>query len=62
MTSLNEYLRRKSGLEPAVSRVGDSGHGAEKWTVSTLWTAHEPAAQKAGLPQEVIDIVNTANR
>jgi 4-carboxymuconolactone decarboxylase len=56
MTSVNEYLRRKSGLDPRLVEltilVTARGMDCEY-----VWTAHEPAAQKAGLPQEVIDTV-----
>jgi 4-carboxymuconolactone decarboxylase len=56
MTGVNDYLRRKSDLDPrlvelailVVAREMDSEY---------VWTAHEPAAQKAGLAQEIIDIV-----
>jgi len=56
MTSLNEYLRRKSGLDPRLVELAILVT-AREMDCEYVWTAHEPAAQKAGLPQEVIDIV-----
>jgi 4-carboxymuconolactone decarboxylase len=57
LRSLNEYLRRKGNLlgnpitELAIlvaAREGDSQY---------VWSAHEPAALKAGITQPVIDVV-----
>lgn len=57
LRSLNEYLRRKGNIlgnpitELAIlvaAREGDSQY---------VWSAHEPAALKAGIPQPVIDVV-----
>jgi 4-carboxymuconolactone decarboxylase len=57
LRTLNEYLRRPGNLlgspitELAIlvaAREGDSQY---------IWSAHEPAALKAGLPQPVIDAV-----
>src|SRR5579864_8272700 len=57
LRTLNEYLRRKGNLlgnpitELAIlvaAREGDSQY---------VWSAHEPAALKAGIPQPVIDVV-----
>src|SRR6266436_2687116 len=56
MTSVNEYLRRKSGLDPRLVELAILVT-AREMDCEYVWTAHEPAAQKAGLPQEVIDIV-----
>src|SRR6266853_6127643 len=54
MTNLNEYLRRKSGLDPRLVELAILVT-AREMDCEYVWTAHEPAAQKAGLPQEVID-------
>jgi 4-carboxymuconolactone decarboxylase len=57
LRTLNEYLRRKGNIlgnpitELAIlvaAREGDSQY---------VWSAHEPAALKAGIPQPVIDVV-----
>ena len=61
LRTLNEYLRRQGNLlgnpitELAIlvaAREGDSQY---------VWSAHEPAALKAGIAQPVIDVV-TSNR
>jgi 4-carboxymuconolactone decarboxylase len=54
MTGINEYLRRKSGLDPRLVELAILVTPREM-DCEYVWTAHEPAAQKAGLPQEVID-------
>src|SRR6266566_8894093 len=51
MTSVNEYLRRKSGLDPRLVELAILVT-AREMDCEYVWTAHEPAAQKAGLPQE----------
>ena len=56
MTGVNDYLRRKSGLEPRLVELAILVT-AREMDCEYVWTAHEPAAQKAGLPQETIDIV-----
>jgi 4-carboxymuconolactone decarboxylase len=56
MTGINEYLRRKSGLDPRLVELAILVT-AREMDCEYVWTAHEPAAQKAGLPQEVIDVV-----
>jgi 4-carboxymuconolactone decarboxylase len=56
MTSVNEYLRRKSGLDPRLVELAILVT-AREMDCEYVWTAHEPAAQKAGLPQEIIDTV-----
>lgn len=56
MTSLNDYLRRKSGLDNRLVELAILVTAREMDCVY-VWTAHEPAAQKAGLQQEIIDIV-----
>ena len=56
MTSVNDYLRRKSGLEPRLVELAILVT-AREMDAQYVWTAHEPAAQKAGLAQEIIDTV-----
>jgi 4-carboxymuconolactone decarboxylase len=56
MTSVNEYLRRKSGLDPRLVELAILVT-AREMDCEYVWTAHEPAAQKAGLEQGIIDAV-----
>ena len=56
MTDVNDYLRRKSGLEPRLVELAILVT-AREMDCEYVWTAHEPAAQKAGLQQAIIDIV-----
>ena len=56
MTAINDYLRRKSGLDNRLVELAILVTAREMDCVY-VWTAHEPAAQKAGLQQEVIDTV-----
>src|SRR5712691_2227311 len=56
MTAVNDYLRRKSGLEPRLVELAILVT-AREMDCEYVWTAHEPAAQKAGLAQEIIDTV-----
>jgi 4-carboxymuconolactone decarboxylase len=56
MTGVNDYLRRKSGLEPRLVELAILVT-AREMDCEYVWTAHEPAAQKAGLQQEIIDSV-----
>ena len=56
MTAVNEYLRRKSGLEPRLAELAILVT-AREMDCEYVWTAHEPAAQKAGLEQGIIDTV-----
>ena len=56
MTGLNDYLRRKSGLEPRLVELAILVT-AREMDSEYVWTAHEPPAQKAGLQQAVIDTV-----
>lgn len=56
MTGLNDYLRRKSGLAPRLVELAILVT-AREMDSEYVWTAHEPAAQKAGLAQEIIDTV-----
>ena len=56
MTGINVYLRRKAGLEDRLVELAILVT-AREMDCEYVWTAHEPAAQKAGLQQEIIDIV-----
>src|SRR5262245_28828206 len=56
MTAVNDYLRRKSGLDNRLVELAVLVTAREMDCVY-VWTSHEPAAQKAGLQQEIIDIV-----
>src|ERR1700730_643458 len=56
MTAVNEYLRRKSGLDPKLVELAILVT-AREMDCEYVWTAHEPAALKAGLGQGVIDTV-----
>jgi 4-carboxymuconolactone decarboxylase len=56
MTGINEYLRRKSGLDPRFVELAILVT-AREMDCEYVWTAHEPAAKKAGLAQDVIDVV-----
>jgi len=56
MSSINEYLRRKSGIEPRLVELAILVT-AREMDCEYVWTAHEPPAQKAGLAQNVIDTV-----
>jgi 4-carboxymuconolactone decarboxylase len=56
MTEVNDYLRRKSGLEPRLVELAILVT-AREMDCEYVWTAHEPPALKAGLQQAVIDTV-----
>ena len=56
MTDVNDYLRRKSGLDPRLVELAILVT-AREMDCEYVWTAHEPAAQKAGLQQQIIDTV-----
>ena len=56
MSTLNDYLRRKSGLEPRLVELAILVT-AREMDCAYVWTAHEPAALKAGLSQQIIDTV-----
>ncbi len=56
MTAVNDYLRRKSGLDSRLVELAILVT-AREMDSQYVWTAHEPAAQKAGLEQQIIDIV-----
>ena len=56
MTAVNDYLRRKSGLEPRLVELAILVT-ARELDCAYVWNAHEPAALKAGLEQPIIDTV-----
>jgi 4-carboxymuconolactone decarboxylase len=56
MTAVNDYLRHKAGLDDRLVELAILVTAREMDCVY-VWTAHEPAAIKAGLQQEVIDTV-----
>jgi len=56
MTAVNDYLRRRSGLESRLVELAIL-ITAREMDSEYVWTAHEPAARKAGLTQEIIDTV-----
>jgi len=53
---LNDYLRRKVGLEPRLVELAILVT-AREMDSAYVWTAHEPPALKAGLSQSIIDAV-----
>ena len=53
MTGVNDYLRRKSGLDARLVELAILVT-AREMDCEYVWTAHEPAAQKAGLEQAII--------
>ena len=56
MTAVNDYLRRKSGLDTRLVELAILVT-AREMDSAYVWTAHEPPAQKAGLEQQIIDTV-----
>jgi 4-carboxymuconolactone decarboxylase len=56
MTNINDYLRRKSGLEPRLVELAILVT-AREMDCAYVWTAHEPAALKAGLSPQIVDVV-----
>jgi len=56
MTGVNDYLRRKSGLDPRLVELAILVT-AREMDCEYVWTAHEPPARKAGLEQAIIDTV-----
>jgi len=56
MTAVNDYLRRKSGLDPRLVELAILVT-AREMDSEYVWTSHEPAAQKVGLDQRIIDTV-----
>jgi len=56
MTAVNDYLRRKSGLDNRLVELAILVTAREMDCVY-VWTAHEPPALKAGLQPDIIDVV-----
>ena len=56
MSAVNDYLRHKSGLEPRLVELAILVT-AREMDCEYVWTAHEAAGLKAGLPQSTIDVV-----
>ena len=56
MSSVNDFLRHKSGLDPRLVELAILVTARES-DCEYVWTAHEPQGLKAGLSQETIDIV-----
>jgi 4-carboxymuconolactone decarboxylase len=55
-SGLNDFLRHKAGLEPAIVELSILA-AVREMDGEYEWTAHEPAALKAGVSPEIIDIV-----
>jgi 4-carboxymuconolactone decarboxylase len=56
MNQANDYLRTKSGLDPALAEMVILV-GAREVDGQYIWTSHEPAAREAGLADSVIDAI-----
>jgi 4-carboxymuconolactone decarboxylase len=56
MTAVNDYLRRKSGLEPRLVELAILVTAREV-DAEYVWASHEPAARKVGLEQSIIETV-----
>jgi 4-carboxymuconolactone decarboxylase len=56
MHAENDYLRNKSGLEKRLTELIILVT-AREMDAQFEWTTHEPLARKAGLQQEIIDVV-----
>ena len=55
-SGLNDFLRHKAGLEPALVELSILA-AVREMDGEYEWTAHEPAALKAGISPQVVDIV-----
>lgn len=55
-SGLNDFLRRKAGLDPALVELSILA-AVREMDGEYEWTAHEPAALKAGISPQVIDAV-----
>lgn len=55
-SGLNDFLRRKAGLEPGLVELSILA-AVREMDGEYEWTAHEPAARKAGISPEVVDVV-----
>jgi 4-carboxymuconolactone decarboxylase len=56
MSGVNDYLRHKAGLEPRLAELTILVTSREM-DAEYVWTAHEPAALKAGLQPEIVDVI-----
>ena len=55
-SGLNDFLRRKAGLDPALVELSILA-AVREMDGEYEWTAHEPAALKAGISPQVVDAV-----
>lgn len=55
-SGLNDFLRRKAGLEPRLVELSILA-AVREMDGEYEWTAHEPAALKAGVSPEIIDVI-----
>ena len=55
-SGLNDFLRHKAGLEPRLVELSILA-AVREMDGEYEWTAHEPAALKAGISPEIVDIV-----
>jgi len=55
-SGLNDFLRRKAGLEPRLVELSILA-AVREMDGEYEWTAHEPAALKAGVSPEIVDTV-----
>jgi 4-carboxymuconolactone decarboxylase len=56
MEGVNDFLRHKSGLDPRLVELVILVTARES-DCEYVWTAHEPQGLKAGLQQEIVDVV-----
>ena len=55
-SGLNDFLRRKAGLEPRLVELSILA-AVREMDGEYEWTAHEPAALKAGVSPEIVDVI-----
>jgi 4-carboxymuconolactone decarboxylase len=55
-SGLNDFLRRRAGLEPRLVELSILA-AVREMDGEYEWTAHEPAALKAGVPPQIIDVI-----
>lgn len=55
-SGLNDFLRRRAGLDPGLVELSILA-AVREMDGEYEWTAHEPAALKAGISPQVIDVV-----
>ena len=55
-SGLNDFLRHKAGLEPRLVELSILA-AVREMDGEYEWTAHEPAALKAGVSPEIIDVI-----